>query len=388
MRRWLPLLSLLLGLLLCMQLGAARAGCDSAPWPLWQAFAARHLQADGRVLDPQSPERHSTSEGQAYGMFFALVGNDRPAFERMLVWTEKQLAGSQLGPALPAWRWTPAGGVRDPHSAADADLWLAYDLIEAGRLWHAPALGARGLALLGGIRAHEVVDAAGLGPVLLPGPEGFVGAAGQLRLNPSYSPLPLLRRLAAADAAGPWLALAESGTRAIEASAPRGMAADWIGWQPGVGFVADATSKAVGSYDAIRVYLWLGMSRPDDPLARRQAARLGGMAAWLDAHATPPERVDTIAGVGVGQAPPGFGAALLPYLKTRGDAARHAALRETARRQLDAFIQGGAPELSYYDLVLSLFGFGWSDGRFRFSPAGALHTYWEPTCPSVTKRSR
>lgn len=363
------------------------AACQVATWPLWEAFAERHLKADGRIVDYQSKLQHSTSEGQSYGMFFALVANDRPAFERMLAWTDDKLAGGQLGVRLPAWQWNVEQGVLDKNSASDADLWLAYGLIEGGRLWHAPELTRRGMALLATIAEQEVTVAVGLGPVLLPGKIGFIKEQGQLRLNPSYSPLPLLRRLATVNPNGPWPGLAESSTRMMVESTPRGMAADWVGWQPGVGFIADDVSAASGSYDAIRVYTWLGMSDPADPLAKRQNATLGGPALWLASHADLPEKVDTIHGNTSGIAPPGFRAAILPYLKMRGDRARYHALRITTQKQLENYVRGAAPELTYYDLALSLFGFGWSEGRFRFSPQGVLETRWEKTCRSVAKRS-
>lgn len=378
MTRWLSIFVLFLNM------GTPLAACHDGAWPLWQAFAARHLQADGRIVDFHSPLQHSTSEGQAYGMFFALVGNQRAAFERMLAWTEQHLANGRLDAQLPAWQWNSTGGVLDPHSASDADLWLAYDLIEAGRLWRAPALTQRGLALLKLIDAREVIAVAGLGLVLLPGADGFVSAAGHLRLNPSYSPLPLLRRLATVDAGGPWEALATSGTRAIVDGAARGAVPDWIGWQPGSGFIPDG--RAIGSYDAIRVYLWLGMSAPNDALAQRQSAQLHGPAIWLASHADLPEQFDTLSGSASGLAPPGFQAAILPYLKMRGDLARYGALRERVRSKLADFAQGKAPELTYYDLVLSLFGFGWSEGHYRFSPTGALQTRWEYPCRTVAPR--
>lgn len=369
---------------------AAEAACVAGRWPLWQAFANHHLQADGRIVDFNSSQQHSTSEGQSYGMFFALVANDRPAFVRMLAWTDTELAGGELGQRLPAWQWNAAQGVLDPNTASDADLWLAYDLLEAGRLWHEPAYTQRAYALMNSIAAREVINVDGLGPVLLPGTIGFVGSEGQLRLNPSYSPLPLLRRLNDADPAGPWLALAASSTRMLAESTPRGVAADWVVWQPGVGFMTDDVTQAGGSYDAIRSYLWLGMdtsasknaksSTAADQFAKLQSASLSGMGVWLATHAEPPEKFDSVNGSASGTAQPGFRAAVLPYLKSSGEMQRHAALYKLVAAQLALYQRGGAPELTYYDLVLSLFGFGWSEGQYRFSPTGELHTRWESTC--------
>jgi hypothetical protein len=105
---------------------------------LWHAYAARFISGDGRVLDPQNND-WTTSEGQSYALFFALVNNDRARFDKLIAWTESNLASNDLGAHLPAWGWGKAKdgnwGVFDMNSAADSDLWIAYDLIEAGRLW-------------------------------------------------------------------------------------------------------------------------------------------------------------------------------------------------------------------------------------------------------------
>ena len=97
-------ISRVLGLtLLSGTMGAARAQPDLAPetgaevtapaasrqtspepsparaWGEWEAFRGAFISEDGRVID-RTPDRRSTSEGQAYGMFFALVGDGRFRF--------------------------------------------------------------------------------------------------------------------------------------------------------------------------------------------------------------------------------------------------------------------------------------------------------------------
>lgn len=63
-----------LAFILCL---GVQAGCRAEqPWPLWQAYGQRMIAGDGRVLDRTAGDR-TTSEGQAYAMFFALVANDR-----------------------------------------------------------------------------------------------------------------------------------------------------------------------------------------------------------------------------------------------------------------------------------------------------------------------
>ena len=45
-------------------------------WTLWESYAERFINGDGRVIDFDAKDR-TTSEGQSYAMFFALVANDR-----------------------------------------------------------------------------------------------------------------------------------------------------------------------------------------------------------------------------------------------------------------------------------------------------------------------
>ena len=80
-------------LLVCLLLPIQAYAAPCADWPMWRTFEQRFIQADGRVLADESERHYSTSEGQAYALFFSLVANDRTAFERILVWTRDNLAG-------------------------------------------------------------------------------------------------------------------------------------------------------------------------------------------------------------------------------------------------------------------------------------------------------
>src|SRR5262249_3814760 len=112
---------------LALQLWAGLCA-DRSPWPLWNAYVTHFISDDGRVIDPAAGAI-TTSEGQSYALFFALVANDRPLFLRLLAWTRDNLAGGRLGERLPAYKWgrrrDGAWGVLDSNSAADSDLWIA-----------------------------------------------------------------------------------------------------------------------------------------------------------------------------------------------------------------------------------------------------------------------
>lgn len=95
----------LAGLAALLPTRAAAAASQCGPWPLWNAFVDKHIQPDGRVVDFLNPDQRSTSEGQSYALFFALVNNDQVLFEKVLGWTRHNLCGGRPDLNLPAWLW-------------------------------------------------------------------------------------------------------------------------------------------------------------------------------------------------------------------------------------------------------------------------------------------
>lgn len=362
------------------QTTAAPGACGD--WSGYRAFVERFVQADGRVIDYSTPTQQTTSEGQSYALFFALVANDRATFDRLLGWTRTNLADNQFDAQnmrLPSWQWGRKAdgsyGVLDPNSASDSDLWIAYDLLQAGRLWHEAGYTQLGEALAAQIARQEMTTLPGVGPMLLPGPQGFKNG-GVTRLNPSYLPLPVLRALAHEMPNGPWGKLADSAYRLIRTTAPQGFAPDWAAWQNGQ-FVVDPKNGDTGSYDAIRVYLWAGLASPADPLAKPWLAALGGMRARVAQTGIPPEKVSATTGAASGEGPLSYWGALAPYFKALGD--EHGlGLARTHLAALDAAVPGREPV--YYDRVLGLFGTGFIDGRYRFDEAGRLVPSWRNAC--------
>lgn len=351
--------------------GAAHAASD---WPEWDRFATRFVQADGRVVDLTFDQK-STSEGQSYGLFLALVANQRAQFDTVLKWTTDNLAGGQLGNKLPAWLWGKrddgSWGVKDPNSASDGDLWLAYTLLEAGRLWAAPHYTETGRKLLEQIRRHEVVQAGAAGPVLLPGAYGFVLDKGRFRVNPSYLPGFMFRYLAMTDPSGPWQPVWDGYLRMAPQIFKAGVSPD--------NFVVDSTGVVMpdterepsSSYDAIRVYLWAGMSGPG---SQELLKLLSNYAALTRQHGNPPEKVNPLTGVAtkLDYSPIGFSGAMLPFLSALGD---QATLEKQRGRVHTAALRTKDPT-HYYDQALILFGQGWLDGRYRFDAQGRLQPQW------------
>jgi endoglucanase len=234
------------------------------------------------------------------------------------------------------------------------------------------------------IAKSEVADLPGFGLMLMPGPIG--DQHGQVwTLNPSYLPLFIFDRLATIDPSGPWREVAINIPRLLQQSARHGFAMDWVDYVPGDGFYptppihADGTTPdpALGSYDAIRVYLWAGML---DGSGKTRFEMLSAVPAsvYLANHDAPPEKVSDL-GIPLAQdGPVGFSAAVLPYLRAFGNLSRESAqqtIRLSSMRDATTGLYG--KDLAYYDQNLALFATGFLDGRFRFGPGGELKVEWK-----------
>lgn len=346
--------------LLMTSSGVQAAECG---WPAWEQFKKDYLSDQGRVIDPSDERKITTSEGQSYGLFFSLVAEDKAAFEQILAWTENNLAKGSLKNQLPAWLWGQSKDhkweVLDGNPASDADMWIAWSLLEAGRLWNNAHYTELGEDLLARIAKEEVVNVPGLGTVLLPGKTGFVHN-GTWRLNPSYLPPQVLARMVRYK--GPWPKMRAANMKLLTETAPKGFVPDWVTWQKDKGWQMDAKPALVGSYDAIRVYLWAGMLSNKDPDKVKLLTQFTPMFDATVSRKAPPEKADVVSGKLTNDGPVGFSAAMLPALEDSPG------LYQQRQRVAENFPQQNA----YYNYMLALFGQGWDQQRYRFTVQGEL----------------
>ncbi|MGA8505277.1 MAG: cellulose synthase complex periplasmic endoglucanase BcsZ [Candidatus Sulfotelmatobacter sp.] len=349
--------------------------CTAQDWPLWKSYTEHFMDKQVRVIDHDAGDR-TTSEGQSYGMFFALVANDRAQFDGLLHWTESNLAGGDLSAQLPAWLWgqgeDKSWGVRDSNPAADADLWMAYTLLAAGKAWNEPRYTALGTALAKRIAAQEVAQITGFGSMVLPGPKGFQHGS-SYRLNASYVPLQVLAELAHELPDGPWQQVQAKLPALLEGSAPHGFVTDWVEVREGGSFAP----SAIGSYDAIRVYLWAGMLDSETPQHAAVLKALGGMEHYLQANAVPPEKVKQDGSIESPKGPVGFSAALMPFLATIGEKNLENQQDSRLRSEFDTKTGLYGSPAKYYDQNLALFALGFMERRFWFNSQGALQLSWK-----------
>jgi endoglucanase len=161
---------------------------------------------------------------------------------------------------------------------------------------------------------------------------------------------------------------------------------DWVEYVPGDGFypaVAHPGPNAaapMGSYDAIRVYLWAGMLDGSGTARTEILNAVPAMSAYLANHDAPPEKISE-QGLPLEQdGPVGFSAAVLPYLRAFPNLEKSSArqtVRLSAQRDASSGLYG--KDLAYYDQNLALFATGFLDGRFRFGSGGELKVEWART---------
>jgi endoglucanase len=255
--------------------------------PQWQTYKTRFIDVSGRIVD-NGNGGISHSEGQGYGLAFALWNNDHTAFAAILAWTEQVLARKDK--ALFSWRFDPRlpNPVGDPNNATDADIFIAWALANAARRWKKKAYADRSAMIRAAIRADLVVERYGR-LLLLPGLSGFV-SPGAVTINPSYFVWPALDMFRRLDGEDVWGKVAGDGEALLGVArfGSFGLPADWVD-VTGHEAVAPAAGRlARFGYDAIRapLYAWAGrrkwLSEPVRGYWRDSSAGGRAIPAWVD----------------------------------------------------------------------------------------------------------
>lgn len=346
--------------------GAKTVDCS---WNDWANFKTVFIDSNGRVIDPSDAnELYTTSEGQSYAMFFALVAGNQSTFAQLVSWTDKNMANGHFGKELPGWKWGHLSdghwGLFDTNSASDADLWMTYSLLEAGRLWNNPQWTKLGHELGKTILDKETVMTA-TGRILLPGRVGFNAGPNQWRLNPSYWPMQILRYLKDNGADHRWNELLKGTIKVNRAISIWSGAPDWFIYDAKKGVSLDNKTSSLGSYNAIRVYLWSGMldkKSSDYEYYWKQFRPIYVRVASINSA---PEEINVSSGGFSENGPVGFLASFYPGLLNIEPIAQ-------SDQQYTAIKTLLQKSHSYYNQVLSLFSMGWYEHRFQFNQQGIL----------------
>lgn len=231
----------------------------------WGHFKARFLMADGRVIDTGN-NNVSHTEGQGFGMLFALAGNDRDSFDKMWTWTDTHLKNPKNG--LFYWRYNPVAPdpIEDKNDASDGDVLIAWALLKAGEKWGDPKYLKASDAITNALIKHTVIDFAGK-KIMLPGASGF-NLNSYVNLNPSYFVFPAWRAFAKRSHLAVWTQLINDGQSLLkkmgwgEANLPT----DWVSLYADGRMEPAKQWPARMSYDAIRIPMYIGWDQPNSVL--------------------------------------------------------------------------------------------------------------------------
>lgn len=231
----------------------------------WPQFKSRFLMADGRIVDSGN-KNISHTEGQGFGMLFALAANDRQSFDKIWSWTQTNLKNPKNG--LFYWKFNPVASdpISDKNNASDGDTLIAWALLKAGEQWSVPAYSQASDEIMAALIKLTVVSYAGY-RVMLPGYKDFQ-KADVVTLNPSYFVFPAWRDFARRTHQVVWQQLIKDGETLLgkmhfgQANLPT----DWVTLDPRGQLSPAKAWPARVSYDAIRIPLYVKWAMPSSSL--------------------------------------------------------------------------------------------------------------------------
>lgn len=178
--------------------------------------------------------------------------------ERLFTVLDQSARSVRRPDGLHSWK-VAKGTVADRNNATDGDIFIAWAYLLAAKAFpqSRAGFGAAGDQTLAAIAKH-CIRSSSHGVVILPGVDGFLTEAGDVRtINLSYWVYPALQAFAQHDPKGPWAHLMDSG-RKITGYAhfgDYGLPPDWLELSNPVR--PDARLSTRFSYDAMRVPLYL-----------------------------------------------------------------------------------------------------------------------------------
>ncbi len=222
----------------------------------WLEFKTAFVQPDGRIVDTGN-HGISHSEGQGYGMLFAVFNDDATAFDAIWNWTNKNLYRADVG--LFSWRYDPNAVVKvaDKNTASDGDTLIAWALLLAGEKWHRQEYINVSTDIQDALINQVIVTFSGR-TLMLPGREGF-DKNSYIILNPSYFIFPAWKMFFERNHQQIWNKLATDSIYLLKNMqfGSYGLPTDWVTLNQ-----SGAMEPATGwperfSFDAVRIPLYL-----------------------------------------------------------------------------------------------------------------------------------
>lgn len=239
-------------MMLALLLGCTQAIASDG----WGSFKTRFMTSEGRIQDTGN-RNISHTEGQGYAMLMAVWYNDRPAFEKLWLWTKTNLRNPSNG--LFYWRYLPdqPNPVADKNNATDGDVLIAWALLQAGEKWQVQSYLNASDEIQRAVLALTVMPFGGY-TVMLPGSQGF-NKNSYIVLNPSYFIFPAWRDFARRSHLKVWNKLIDDGLELLTQMrfGNTHLPLDWVVLNADGSVAPAAAWPPRFSYDAIRIPLYL-----------------------------------------------------------------------------------------------------------------------------------
>jgi endoglucanase len=173
----------------------------------------------------------------------------------------------------------------------------------------------------------------------------------------------------------PWHQLHEGSAKLILDTATEGVSPDWVMYDANNGFYYNRKTSDIGSYNAIRVYLWASMMANDAPYKKELLAQFNPFIKTINERGYVPLNTFAKSGKSEKTGPLGFNSALLPLLAAQGNESLVMAIKQKL------MVDKSFTQTRYYDSVLNLFGTSTLNKRFSITADGTLQPMWSIECP-------
>lgn len=229
----------------------------------WDDYKSKYLKDDGAIVDTYN-NHMSHSEGQGYGLLFALKYNDKSSFDKILNWTYQHLYNPKTGLFYWAYHHNAQEPIPDKNNASDGDLFIAWTLLQASKQWNNQDYLKKG-ETLANLLLNLTVTKFGQYNIILPGVNGFYYNS-YVVVNPSYYIYPAFLYLQKHTHVKTWKDLNQDGKALLSNLNGQKikLAPDWLKLYQDGNNMPSENWPANSSYDAIRVPLYLYWENPNN----------------------------------------------------------------------------------------------------------------------------
>ncbi|MBQ4246819.1 MAG: hypothetical protein II733_06670 [Succinivibrio sp.] len=233
-------------------------------WPQYQSFMSSRAK-DNVFISNLNNEEFVSSEIYSYVMLFALTQKDKNRFDGLLSALETTLCEGDIKSNLPYARvkLNKNGNENREGTLTRANLFIAYDLYTAYEMFKDESYREKADAIAAMVKSSCTYGHPVLGTVILPSYNN-VADKKEITITPNIFAPFVMQKLGQYDI--DYLSLYDNTVSAVVRGSGDGFAADTLTFNMDGDQIIRINS--IGSLDALRFYLWLGITCESDPNRR------------------------------------------------------------------------------------------------------------------------